>query len=176
MPYNSITPLEVHENSVPFMTVSHTPPRLAIYTAEGISPATPMQFYMDTSQYITLQIELPRSFSPTYIVQLTTDALSFQEGSVYLRTDTINSNSLIYSLPNAQTIQVSGFTTAMPSGTLITVTFRAWIATTPIFNLYLSIDTPAHVAASAPIIYGTTSATVAVVPEPFISALTGNAG
>jgi hypothetical protein len=41
---------------------------------------------------------------------------------------------------------------------------RVWINTNPIFNIYVSIDTKAHIAAGAPIIYGTSSATVSATP------------
>ena len=100
----------------------------------------------------------------------------FQEGTVYLKTSTVNSNTLVYSHPDSQTIQVSGFSGTIPSGSLLTVTFSAWIGASPIFNIYVSIDTAAHITASAPIIYGTTSATVSGLPENFISALTGSGG
>ena len=135
-----------------------------------------MEFYMDTVQYITLTILLPRVLDPTFIVQVASDALYFQEGTVYLKTSTVNSNTLVYSHPDSQTIQVSGFSGTIPSGSLLTVTFSAWIGASPIFNIYVSIDTAAHITASAPIIYGTTSATVSGLPENFISALTGSGG
>lgn len=135
-----------------------------------------MEFYMDTVQYITLTALLPRSFNPSFILQIKSDALYFQKGSVYCKTSTINSNGLVYSHPDSQTIQISGFSGTLPSGTLITVTFSAWIGTSPIFNVYVSIDTAAHIAANAPIIYGTTSATVSAIPELFVSGLTGNSG
>lgn len=96
-----------------------------------------------------------------------------QEGTVFARTSTINSNTLQYKLTNAQTVQISGFST-IPSGSLITVTMRVWINTNPIFSIFISIDTVAHITAGAPIIYGTAAATVSVTPENFISALTGN--
>ena len=131
---------------------------------------------MNTVQYVTLTILLPRSFDPSFILQISSDALYFQEGTIYAKTSTINSNSLKYSLPSNQIIQISGFSTTIPSGTLITVTMSVWIGTSPIFNVYVSIDTAAHIASSAPIIYGTAAATVSAVPEPFISGFTGNAG
>lgn len=163
MPYNSITPLEVTELTIPYQTVSYTP-TLTLYTAEGISALAPMEFYMDTVQYITLTILLPRVLDPTFIVQIASDALYFQEGTVYLKTSTVNSNTLVYSHPDSQTLQVSGFSGTIPSGSLLTVTFSAWIGASPIFNIYVSIDTAAHITASAPIIYGTTSATVSGLP------------
>lgn len=175
MPYNSITPLEVSEMNIPYQTSSFVP-TLTLYTAEGVSPSAPMEFYMDTVQYITLTILLPRALDPSFIVQVKSDALAFQTGTAYLKTSTLNSNTLTYSYPNGQTIQIKGFPYLVPSGTLLTLTFSAWIATNPIFNIYVSIDTQAHVDANAPIIYGTTSATVSAIPEPFISAFTGNAG
>ena len=175
MPYNSITPLEVTELTIPYQTVSYTP-TLTLYTAEGLSTLAPMEFYMDTVQYITLTILLPRVLDPTFIVQVASDALYFQEGTVYLKTSTVNSNTLVYSHPDSQTLQVSGFSGTIPSGSLLTVTFSAWIGASPIFNIYVSIDTAAHITASAPIIYGTTSATVSGLPETFISALTGSGG
>ena len=119
---------------------------------------------MNTIQYITLTIQLPRTFDPSFILQISSDALFFQQGTVYCRTSTINSNEIVYSHPDSQKIQISGYTTTIPSGTLITVTFSAWIASSPIFNVYVSIDTAAHIASNAPIIYGTISATVSVTP------------
>lgn len=131
---------------------------------------------MDTVQYITLTIQLPRALDPTFILQIKSDVLAFQTGTGYLKTSTINSNTLTYSYPDSQTIQVKGFPYLIPSGTLITFTFSAWIATNPIFNIYVSIDTEAHVNSASPIIYGTTSATVSAIPDYFVSALTGNLG
>jgi len=86
----------------------------------------------------------------------------------------VNFNSLIYTVVNLQTIQISGFTSIIPSGSVITVTMRVWINTNPIFNIYVSIDNIAHITALAPIIYGTASATVTATPSTFISGLTGN--
>lgn len=85
--------------------------------------------------------------------------LLINQGSVYAKTSTINSNNLKYSYTNDKTVQISGFST-LPSGTLITVTMRAWINTDPIFTIFVSIDKTAHVTANKPIIYGTASATV----------------
>jgi hypothetical protein len=163
----------VRELSIPFQTASYTP-TLNLYTAEGVSPSAPMEFYMNTVQYITLTIVLPRQLSTNFVLQIKSDVLYFQKGTIYLRTSTLNSNSLVYTLPDSQTIQVSGFASVVPTGSTITVTMSAWIGSSPIFNLYVSIDTAVHLAATAPIIYGATSATVSAVPEPFISGLTGN--
>ena len=74
LPYNSITPLEVTELTIPYQTVSYTP-TLTLYTAEGISPTAPLEFYMDTVQYITLTIQLPKILDPSFIVQISSDAL-----------------------------------------------------------------------------------------------------
>ena len=83
LPYNSITPLEVRELFIPFQTASYTP-TLTIYTAEGISASPPLEFYMDTLQYVTLSIILPRVWDSSFILQLQSDALFFQQGTVYL--------------------------------------------------------------------------------------------
>lgn len=115
---------------------------------------------------------MPRVFDPSFILQITSDVLVFQQGTVYARTSTINSNALVYTLPDTQTIQISGFST-IPSGTLITVTMRAWFGTSPIFNMYVSIDTKSHITSNAPIIYGTVSSTVSAIPTSYISAFTG---
>lgn len=123
---------------------------------------------------MTISIQLPGNFNPSYILQITSDALEFQEGTVFARTNTVNFNSLIYTIVNLQTIQISGFTSTIPSGSVITVTMRVWINTNPIFNVYVSIDTIAHINANAPIIYGTASATVTATPSSYISGLTGN--
>lgn len=117
---------------------------------------------------------MPRNFDTSFVLQLSSDALIFQEGTIFAKTSTINNNNLQYKLTNTQTVVISGFST-IPSGSLITVTLRVWIDTNPIFNIYVSIDTPAHIAASAPIIYGTASATVSANPASFISAFTGTA-
>jgi acetyltransferase-like isoleucine patch superfamily enzyme len=122
-----------------------------------------MEFYLSTQQYITVTILLPRNFDPSFMLQLSSDALMIQQGTVFARTSTINTNNLRYSLVNDNTVQISGFST-VPSGSLITVTMRAWIHTNPIFNVYVMIDTLAHIAAGAPIIYGTSSATVSASP------------
>ena len=131
---------------------------------------------MNTVQYLTLVVVIPRQLDPSFVFQIKSDALFFQEGTVYLKTSTLNSNSLVYSHPDSQTIQISGFSGTIPTGTTITVTMSAWIATTPIFNVYVSIDTAAHLTANAPIIYGTVSGTVSVTPENFVAAFTGNGG
>jgi acetyltransferase-like isoleucine patch superfamily enzyme len=122
-----------------------------------------MEFYLSTQQYITVTILLPRNFDPSFVLQLSSDALMIQQGTVFARTSTINTNNLRYSLVNDNTVQISGFST-VPSGSLITVTMRVWIHTNPIFNVYVMIDTLAHIAAGAPIIYGTSSATVSASP------------
>ena len=119
---------------------------------------------MNTVQYITLTILLPRALDPSFIVQISSDALYFQEGTVYLKTSTVNSNTLVYSHPDSQKIKVSGFSGTIPTGSLITVTFSAWIGASPIFNVYVSIDTDAHLTANAPIIYAATSGTVSATP------------
>jgi hypothetical protein len=137
---------------------------MSVFNAEGLSPTAPMQFYMDTVQYVTLQVILPRIMDSNFILQVKSDVLYFQKGTAYLKTSTINSNTLIYAYPDSQTLQVSGFSSNVPSGSTITLTFSSWIGTSPIFNLYVSIDTSAHITANAPIIYGTTSGTVSVVP------------
>ena len=134
-----------------------------------------MLFYMSTNQYLTLTILLPRLFDPSFILQIASDVLTFQQGTVYARTSTINSNSLVYTLTNSNTIQISGFST-IPSGSLITVTMRAWFDTSPIFNIYVSIDTKTHINANAPIIYGTASSTVSAIPSSYISNFKGSAG
>ena len=92
---------------------------------------------MNTVQYITLTILLPRVLDPSFIVQISSDALYFQEGTVYLKTSTVNSNTLVYSHPDNQKIKVSGFSGTIPTGSLITVTFSAWIGASPIFNVLL---------------------------------------
>ena len=51
---------------------------------------------------------------------------------------------------------------------------RVYIDTNPIFNIYVSIDVLSHIVLSAPIIYGTASATVSASPEPFISNFKGS--
>jgi hypothetical protein len=162
LPYNSISPLEVSEVSIPFQTVSYTP-TVTILTAEGVSPFAPVEFYLSTVQYITVTVLLPRNFDPSFVLQLSSDALEFQEGTVFAKTSTVNTNTLQYLLVNNQTVQISGFST-VPSGSLITITLRVWAYTNPIFNIYVMIDTLAHINAGAPIIYGTSSATVSATP------------
>ncbi len=105
---------------------------------------------------------MPRNFDPSFVLQVKSDVLSIQEGTVYARTSTINNNNLQYLLADNQTVTISGFST-IPSGSLITVTMRVWIGTNPIFNIYVSIDTQAHINLGAPIIYGTSSATVSAI-------------
>jgi hypothetical protein len=122
-----------------------------------------MEYYLTTVQYITVTIQLPRNFDPSFVLQLSSDALEIQEGTVYAKTSTINNNNLQYVFPDLQTVVISGFS-IIPSGSVITVTMRVWINTNPIFNIYVSIDTKAHIAAGAPIIYGTSSATVSATP------------
>ena len=122
-----------------------------------------MEYYLATQQYITVTILLPRNFDPSFVLQLSSDALMIQQGTVFARTSTINTNTLQYKLVNGNTVQISGFST-VPSGSLITVTMRVWINTNPIFNIYVMIDTLAHITAGAPIIYGTSSATVSAAP------------
>jgi len=74
LPYNSISPLEVQELSIPFQTISLSAP-VNIYTAEGLSPNSAVEFYLQTTQYITVSIQLPSNFNPSYILQITSDAL-----------------------------------------------------------------------------------------------------
>lgn len=122
-----------------------------------------MEFYLSTQQYITVTILLPRNFDPSFVLQVSSDALMIQQGTVFARTSTVNTNNLRYKLVNDNTVQISGFST-VPSGSLITVTMRVWIYTNPIFNIYVMIDTLDHITAGAPIIYGTSSATVSATP------------
>jgi hypothetical protein len=91
---------------------------------------------------------------------------------VFARTSTINSNTLIYQLTNSSTVQISGFPSIIPSGSLITVTMRVYISINPIFNIYVSIDQLTSI--NTPIIYGTSSATVSAQPTAFISAINGS--
>jgi hypothetical protein len=130
-----------------------------------------MEFYMSTNQYLTLTILMPCNFLPTYLIQITSDALQIQNGTVYAYTSTVNNNNLQYVLQNNNSVQISGFST-VPAGSLITVTMRVWIDTNPIFNVYVSIDTLAHITNNLPIIYATTSATVSAIPTNFITAVT----
>ena len=134
-----------------------------------------MLFYMDTQQYLTLTIQLPRIFDPSFVLQVASDVLVFQQGTIYVRTSTVNSNSLVYSLPLPNTTRISGFA-SIPSGSLITITMRAEFGSSPIFNMYVSIDTLAHLTLAAPIIYGTVSATVSAIPVSYISNFMGSTG
>jgi acetyltransferase-like isoleucine patch superfamily enzyme len=122
-----------------------------------------MEYYLTTVQYITVTILLPRNFDPNFVLELSSDAAMIQQGTVFARTSTINSNTLQYKLVNDYNVQISGFST-IPSGSLITVTMRVWINTNPIFNIFVKIDTLAHINANAPIISGTSSATVSATP------------
>lgn len=118
---------------------------------------------------------MPINFNPSYSLQINSDTLMILQGTVFAITSTINTNTLTYTMVNGSAVIISGFST-LPSGTMITVTMQVWIYTNPIFNIYVSIDTPAHISAGLPIIFGTSSATVTANPVSFISAFTGSEG
>ena len=51
IPFNSMSPLEVSEQSIPIKTIPYTP-TIALLTIDGTAPAAPIQYYMNTIQYI----------------------------------------------------------------------------------------------------------------------------
>jgi hypothetical protein len=74
MPDNSMSPLEIMETSIDIGTRKYTP-TVEIQTGEGITPASPIQFYSSKLQYITVIITLPRQLDTNFVIQISSDKL-----------------------------------------------------------------------------------------------------
>ena len=52
-------------------------------------PAAPLQMYISTTQYLTLDILLPCKVEAGFILKIESDLLVIHEGSVYFKTSTV---------------------------------------------------------------------------------------
>lgn len=153
-------------------TVPFTP-TLTLLTVDGTAPLKPIQFYTSTTQYIQLQIVIPRDVDSTFTIQISADTLVIHEGSVYIKTNTVDSAKINYNFYAAGGVKITGFPT-IPDSSLITVTMRVEVPSNPIFTITVKVDADANLA--NPIILGTVTSNSAAIPETFISALTGSQG
>ena len=172
MPYNSLSPLESSEQTIPIGTIAFVP-TLALLTIDGTAPSAPIQFYTNTIQYIKLTILAPRDIDADFVIQVQSDILIIHEGSVHAKTSTVQAATLGYDYYSSNGVRISGFP-QIPQGSEITVTMRVEIGNTPIFNFFVSIDKLAQIG--SPIIYNTISSSSAEIPISYISALTGTEG
>lgn len=122
---------------------------------------------------MTVTIVLPRQLDSTFIIQILTDTLTIQEGTVYAKSSTSLASKLLYSHYTAFGVRISGFPLTA-AGSKITVTMKVWIPVTPSFNVAVSIDTLSSIA--LPIMQGSAPTTDTVVATDFVSLLTGNEG
>lgn len=62
---------------------------LTLLTIDRTVPAAPLQMYISTTQYLTLDILLPRKVEAGFILKIESDLLVIHEGSVYFKTSTV---------------------------------------------------------------------------------------
>lgn len=53
LPFNSMSPLEVSEQSIPLKTIPYVP-SITLLTIDGTAPLAPIQYYTNTIQYIKM--------------------------------------------------------------------------------------------------------------------------
>lgn len=116
-------------------------PTVEVLTGEGIPMMSPVQFYQQKQQYITVTIILPRQLDSNFVIQVLTDTLTIHEGTVYAKASTVIASKLKYDHyhPTALGVRISGFPTTA-AGSKITVTMKVYIPATPSFNVQVSID------------------------------------
>ncbi len=140
LPDNSMSPLEIRETSIRIGTRKYTP-TVEIQTGEGITPISPIQFYSSKLQYITVIITLPRQLDTNFVIQISSDKLEIQQGTVYAKASTVIASKLTYKHydTNRLGVRISGFPITA-AGSKITVTMKVWIPDTQSFNVHVSID------------------------------------
>ncbi len=140
LPDNSMSPLEIRETSIRIGTKKYTP-TVEIQTGEGITPISPIQFYSSKLQYITVIITLPRQLDTNFVIQISSDKLEIQQGTVYAKASTVIASKLTYNHydPSRLGVRISGFPITA-AGSKITVTMKVWIPDTQSFNVHVSID------------------------------------
>lgn len=75
LPDNSMSPLEIKELAIPIGTRKYIP-TIEVLTGEGIQSFSPVQFYQQKQQYLTVTVTLPRQFNSNFIIQVLTDILT----------------------------------------------------------------------------------------------------
>lgn len=140
LPDNSMSPLEIKELAIPIRTKKYVP-TVEIQTGEGITAMSPIQFYSTKMQYITVIITLPRQLDSNFVIQISSDKLEIQQGTVYAKASTVIASKLNYNHydVNKLGVRISGFPTTA-AGSKITVTMKVYIPDTQSFNVYVSID------------------------------------
>lgn len=172
LPFNSMSPLEISEQNIPIQTVPFVP-TLTLLTIEGTVPAKPIQFYTSTVQYIRLTIVVRRDIDPNFVIKIQSDTLIIHQGSVYAKTNTVDSALLKYDFYSSNGVIISGFP-LIPDSSVITVTMRVEIPVNPIFTITVSVDKQVNIA--NPIIKGVIASNSAAIPETYITLLTGTQG
>lgn len=76
------------EESIPITTVSFKP-TLTLLTIDRSVPSSPLMMYKSTTQYLTLDILLPRKLDSNFIIMIESEGLTIHEGSVYFKTSTV---------------------------------------------------------------------------------------
>ena len=75
LPDNSMSPLEIKELAIPIGTRKYVP-TVEVLTGEGIQSFSPVQFFQQKQQYLTVTVTLPRQFNSNFIIQVLTDILT----------------------------------------------------------------------------------------------------
>lgn len=172
LPDNSMSPLEISEESIPIKTIPFAP-TINLITIDGTYPASPIEYYTSTIQYIKMTIVIPRDVEPEFVIQVESDILVIHEGSVYAKTSTVEAASLTYTHYSSRGFQISGFP-LIPENSIITVTMRAEFTSTSIFTMTVKVDEPANLA--SPIIENSKSSVAAAIPETYLSSFSGSGG
>jgi len=160
LPDNSMSPLEIKELAIPIATRKFTP-TVQVLTGEGLTSASPMQFYQLKQQYLTVTVILPRQYNTNFVVQILTDTLTIHEGTVFAKASTVIASKLTYDHYDPKGVRITGFP-IIASGSKLTITMKVWIPSIPSFNVYASIDQLSSL--SNPIIQGAAPTVDTVVP------------
>ena len=67
IPFNSMSPLEVSEQSIPIKTIPYSP-TITLLTIDGTTPVAPIQYFMNTIQYIQMTIIVQRDISEDFVI------------------------------------------------------------------------------------------------------------
>ena len=172
LPYNSLSPLEISEQSIPIETVPYLP-SITLLTIDGTTPVAPIQYYTGNVQYIMMKIVVDRDIDPEFVIQVESDTLVIHEGSVFATTSTVTADTVVYGHYSSNGVRISGFP-LIPQSSTITLTMRVEIGSASIFTMTVSIDELANIG--NPIILGTVSSNSAAVPETYLTSLTGAQG
>ena len=70
-----MSPLEIKELAIPIGTRKYVP-TVEVLTGEGIQSFSPVQFFQQKQQYLTVTVTLPRQFNSNFIIQVLTDILA----------------------------------------------------------------------------------------------------